>query len=257
VRYQSSYEKAAHLYDIFDQKPNIDFFRYCAREQPSVIDIGAGTGRIAIPIARAGTAVYCIEPSPAMRTEFTKKLKVEPDLADRITMIAGDAQSFRIKRSFGVAFMSGVFDHLLDDTTRIRVLKNVNRHLIRGGMFVFDVAVGIPGGKPLVQAGSHRIGTKMYQRYISSKVCANATSEVRLLYEVYDSGKLSERIEEKGIVAYVSRTQVCALLAKAGFTITHEYGWYDFSAYKEGSELLIVEAKKEQMPKRNSLSNSV
>ncbi|MFX1249071.1 MAG: class I SAM-dependent methyltransferase, partial [Promethearchaeota archaeon] len=61
------YEKAAHLYDLFDTKKNIDFFYQYGKEAGKILDIGAGTGRIAIPLALKGIKVVCIEPSPAMR----------------------------------------------------------------------------------------------------------------------------------------------------------------------------------------------
>ena len=63
----SGYERSAHLYDLFDTKPNVAFFACYAREAGDVLDIGAGTGRIAIPVAEQGVKVYAVEPSPAMR----------------------------------------------------------------------------------------------------------------------------------------------------------------------------------------------
>lgn len=53
----SGYEKAAHLYDLFDQKANIEFFFHFAFQAGEILDIGAGTGRIAIPLAERGVTV--------------------------------------------------------------------------------------------------------------------------------------------------------------------------------------------------------
>lgn len=44
------YEKSAHLYDIFDAKDNIDFFAHYASDAGEILDVGAGTGRIAVPM---------------------------------------------------------------------------------------------------------------------------------------------------------------------------------------------------------------
>ncbi|UCE12404.1 MAG: class I SAM-dependent methyltransferase, partial [Candidatus Heimdallarchaeota archaeon] len=82
------YEKAAHLYDLFDTKENISFFHHFGKEAGVILDIGAGTGRIAIPLANRGVKVVCIEPSPAMRNEFLKKLENQSHLSDLITFIA-------------------------------------------------------------------------------------------------------------------------------------------------------------------------
>ena len=90
----SSYEQCAHFYDLFDQKENIEFFYHYASQSGEILDVGAGTGRIAIPLAERGIEVCCVEPSPAMRREFEKKLAQRPDLAGRIRLIAADAQVF-------------------------------------------------------------------------------------------------------------------------------------------------------------------
>ncbi|MCK4397191.1 class I SAM-dependent methyltransferase [candidate division WOR-3 bacterium] len=89
--YDSGYEKCAHLYDLFDKKENIEFFLHYGLEAGEILDIGAGTGRIAIPLAEKGIKVFCIEPSPAMRREFLKKLSQRPELSENIILIEGDA----------------------------------------------------------------------------------------------------------------------------------------------------------------------
>ncbi len=127
MKYLSSYEKSASLYDILDQTHNIEFFCRYANGLGEVLDVGAGTGCIAIPIAKEGINVYCVEPSPAMRREFRKKLKEHKDLAGRIVLAPGTAPAFRLNRTFEFAFMSGVFDHFLNDNFRLSVLRNMHR----------------------------------------------------------------------------------------------------------------------------------
>ena len=52
-----------------------------------LLDIGAGTGRLAIPLARRGVELACVEPSAAMCRKFLRKLAAAPDAAGRITLI--------------------------------------------------------------------------------------------------------------------------------------------------------------------------
>jgi SAM-dependent methyltransferase len=77
------YERVAHLYDLFDTKENVDFFHHYAAQVEEILDIGAGTGRIAIPLAERGARVVCVEPSPAMRAQFLAKLSSRPERADQ------------------------------------------------------------------------------------------------------------------------------------------------------------------------------
>ena len=159
-----SYGKSAHLYDLFDRKENVEFFyRYGARAG-EVLDVGAGTGRIAIPLAERGVKLCCVEPSPAMRREFEKKLARRPELRDAIHLVAGDARSFDVGRTFPAAFLSGCFDHFLDEEERLASLRNVGRHLVTGGVLVFDVFLGLMEDAPLSPAGRAEVGDREIRR---------------------------------------------------------------------------------------------
>jgi len=238
------YEKSAHLYDLFDQKANIEFFFHYASKVKEVLDIGAGTGRIALPLARRGVKVVCIEPSPAMRREFETKLAQQPDSLARIDLLPGGASSFSLGRTFSAAFLSGSFDHFLDDAERISSLTNIARHLDRRGTLVFDVYLGLMGDSGLSPAGRAKAGSREYRRFVGRKVLPNHRTETHLVFETYEDGKPIERVEEMSLAGITSRPEIHRVLQKSGFTVRGEWGDYDFTAYQEGDSLLIVEAVK-------------
>jgi predicted RNA methylase len=76
----NGYDRVAHLYDLFGSQDTIDFHVQYASGVSEVLDIGAGTGRVAVPIARTGTRVVCVEPSSAMIDVFRRKLEDDPGL---------------------------------------------------------------------------------------------------------------------------------------------------------------------------------
>jgi hypothetical protein len=133
---------------------------------------------------------------------------------------------------------------LLDDAERLRVLKNIGNHLGTGGTFVFDASIVSLENNPLRQAGTFRTGSREYRRFLSSKMLTKSTKQITLVFEIYDSGNLIECIEERGVVGVVAREKILDLLNRCDFTALNEYGDYDFTRYKEGSELLIIEAMK-------------
>ena len=239
------YEKSAHLYDLFDQKANIEFFFQYASPAGEVLDIGAGSGRIALPLARRGVKVVCVEPSPAMRREFEAKLAREPYLSTRIHLVAGKADSFTLGRTFRAAFLSGCFDHFLDDKERISSLVNIARHLDAKGMLVFDVFLGLMGDSPLSPAGRVKVGTGEYRRLVGGAVLPGQRKETRLIFEIYENGILIDKIEERSLVGITNRQRIHQVLAKAGFAVKREWSDYDFTPYLEGDSLLIVEAVKD------------
>jgi SAM-dependent methyltransferase len=230
---------------MFDHKANIEFFFRYASPAKEVLDIGAGTGRIALPLAGRGVEVVCVEPSPAMRREFEMKLARQPDLSTRIRLVAGRANSFDLGRTFSVAFLSGCFDHFLDDKERISSLANIARHLDTKGILLFDVFLGLMGDSPLSPAGTVRVDTKEYRRLVGGKVLSGHKKETQLVFETYDGGELIERVEEISLVGITSKRGIHRALARSGFAVREEWGDYDFTPYQEGGSLLIIEAVKQ------------
>ncbi|MCK4410324.1 MAG: hypothetical protein KAW67_09570 [Candidatus Eisenbacteria sp.] len=66
--------------------------------------------------------------------------------------------------------------------------------------------------------------------------------ETRLVFEVYEEGGLVERAEETSVVGIVDRAEVRRVLDAAGFDVRAEWGGYDFTSYRDGGSLLVVEA---------------
>ena len=244
ITYYSGYENTAHLYDLFDCKENIEFFYHYARQAGEILDIGAGTGRVAIRLAERGVNVFCVEPSPAMRHEFEKKLTEHPELNERITLVAADASSFHFKRKFPAAFLSGSFDHFLNDEQRLASLTNIADHLEPGGKLIFDVFLGLLEERPCSPGGTVKVNGLEYHRYISNKHLANNTQETHLVFETYQDGKLLERVEEDSVVGIICWENILRLLGKAGLRVNRAFSNYDFTPYQEESPLLIIEARK-------------
>ncbi|MEM5774989.1 MAG: class I SAM-dependent methyltransferase, partial [Anaerolineaceae bacterium] len=137
------YELSAQFYDLFDGKPNINFYYFYASQAGESLDIGAGTGRIAVPLAELGCRLVCVEPSDAMRAQLQQKLDQQPALQERISIIPTDASSFKLGKTFPLAMMSGSFRHFLTDEERRNALANISAHLKPGGTLVFDVSMGM------------------------------------------------------------------------------------------------------------------
>lgn len=239
-----SYEKSAQYYDLFDQKDNIEFFCQYASRVGEVMDVGAGTGRIAIPLAERGVKVCCVEPSPAMRTEFEKKLAGRVDLWDKIQIIPSNAASFETERSFPIAFLSGSFDHFVNDGERKSSLRNINRHLLLGGILVFDIFLGLMGNRPLSPAGEAKAGSRRIRRLVGCQILTPEKLEIELVYEVYRRDQMVESIREIGLVGMTDRQEVHRVMEKVGFEVKEEWRGYEFKPFEEGDSMLIVEAVK-------------
>ena len=242
------YEKSARFYDLFDAKDNVGFFGHYALQVQAhtpgaeILDVGAGSGRIAIPLAERGVCLACVEPSPAMCAQFQARLDARPALRGRIALVAGDAASFDLGRTFPAAFLSGTYDHFMDRAERLAALQNISRHLQPGGILVFDVFLGLMRDAPLSPAGCVQVGEWEYRRFVSTRVHPDRTIEVTLVYEVRQGGVLQERVEQRSMAAMTDRAEVHRVLAEACFSVRREFSDYAFTPYQEGDALLVVEA---------------
>jgi SAM-dependent methyltransferase len=238
----SGYEKSAHLYDIFDDKDNVDFFLHYAAQAGEILDVGAGTGRIAIPLAEQGIRVVCVEPSEGMRRQLQDKLERRPHLRSRIRIVPGDAASFNLESTYPAACLSGTFDHFADRHERLVSLQNVVRHLEPGGLLLFDVFLGLMGSSPLSPAGRYQDKDREVRRFVGREVLPKQRVHVKLVFEIYQNGELVERVEEASLVGVTTRDEIHALLAQVGCHVRREFSDYSFAPYREGDDLLLVEA---------------
>ncbi len=136
-------ERVAARYDESDETsdagavdPVIDFLVEIAGSGRA-LELGIGTGRIALPLARRGVPVHGIDLSKAM----VARLRAKPGGED-IGVTIGDFATTRVEGSFSVAYL--VFNTIMNLTTQaaqVACFRNVGAHLEPGGCFVIEVGV--------------------------------------------------------------------------------------------------------------------
>jgi SAM-dependent methyltransferase len=240
----NGYDKSASFYDLFPQTGDLEFYGRYALQSGRAIDIGAGTGRLAIPLAQRGVRLACVEPSEAMCQQFREKLDEHPGLAERIGLVMADAISFRLGEIFPAAFMAGCFDHLMTDAERLAALQNVARHLEPGGKLTLDSYWGLMTSSPLKHDDEVRVEGRRYRRLVGRQMQPDHTVKITLVYEIYKDGRLEDRIEQFSRAGIIQRRRIHELLAESGFRLLAEYSGYDLSPYGNGDELLLMEAEK-------------
>src|SRR5215208_8071687 len=103
----------------------------------AALELGIGTGRIALPLAQRGVRVHGIDLSEAM----VARLRAKPG-AEQIEVTIGDFATTTVPRQFSVAYL--VFNTIMNLTTQdeqVACFQNVAAHLTPGGCFVIEVGV--------------------------------------------------------------------------------------------------------------------
>ena len=103
----------------------------------AALELGIGTGRIALPLAQRGVPVHGIDLSEAM----VARLHAKPG-AEQIEVAIGDFATTTVDETFSVAYL--VFNTIMNLTTQdeqVACFRNVAAHLEPGGCFVIEVGV--------------------------------------------------------------------------------------------------------------------
>lgn len=132
---------------------DLPLWRALAHEHDGpVLDVGAGTGRVALDLARHGHTVTALDLDPALLEELKRRSGDLP-----ISVVAADARSFELDRRFGLCLVPMQTVQLLDDSGRAAFLRCARRHLLAGGVLAaalaealvpYDVADGGPAPLP-------------------------------------------------------------------------------------------------------------
>ena len=129
-------DEAAGLFEPEALDPVVDFLAELAGNGHA-LELGIGTGRVALPLAQRGVQVHGIELSTAM----VAKLRAKPGGED-VGVTIGDFATTTVDGSFSLAYL--VFNTIMNLTTQeaqVACFRNVSAHLQPGGCFVIEVMI--------------------------------------------------------------------------------------------------------------------
>ncbi len=140
-RVAARYDESGEVAEMFDPTvvdPVIDFLVEIARSGRA-LELGVGTGRIALPLAQRGVPVHGIDLSKAM----VARLRAKPGGED-IGVTIGDFATTTVDGTFSVAYLVfNTISNLTAQAAQVACFRNVAAHLEPGGCFVIEV--GVPG----------------------------------------------------------------------------------------------------------------
>jgi SAM-dependent methyltransferase len=129
-------ESSAEMFEPAVVDPAVDLLAELAGDG-AALELGIGTGRIALPLARRGVPVHGIDLSAAM----VARLRAKPG-ADQIGVTIGDFATTTVDRRFSVAYLVfNTIGNLTSQDEQVACFQNAAAHLEPGGCFVIEVGV--------------------------------------------------------------------------------------------------------------------
>jgi SAM-dependent methyltransferase len=143
-------ESSADMFDPAVIDPVVDFLAELAGEG-AALELGIGTGRIALPLSQRGVRVQGIDLSEAM----VAKLREKPG-GEEIDVAIGDFATTRVDGTFSLAYLVfNTINNLTSQDEQVACFRNVAAHLEPGGCFVIEV--GVPGLRTLPPGKRFRV----------------------------------------------------------------------------------------------------
>jgi SAM-dependent methyltransferase len=248
----------ARLYDVdlVEDPGDLDLYLALARRTGGpILELGGGTGRLAIPLAESGHDVTLVDVDPAMLERAARRLGTIPAGGGRVDLVEGDLLDLHLPSAgpYALAFIALNTLFLLATRDRqaaaVRVLAD---HLAPGGLAVVDV--WLPEVDDLARFDGRMIFE--YERVdpetglLVTKVDAarhDSTSglvELTSVFEEGEPGGSTVRWVRRDALRLVGADELRAMAAEAGLTVETIAGSYDLDPLRPGADRAILVARR-------------
>jgi SAM-dependent methyltransferase len=221
-----------------------------------VLEIGCGTGRILLPIARAGIEIHGVDASPHMLKILKERVAAEPaDVRGKVHFHQGDMRQVRLGRKFPLVIMPfRPMQHMHTLEDQLAALRTAALHLTPHGILAFDVF--FPNFEKILAGVGQEVQEiewpvpgqpgKMIRRYYrkDSLDKIHQTIGLSFIFRTYDSGKLVQEESEQFSMSFYTYPHLRALFQLAGLEPIAEYGSFNKTPLDNSSPEMIFLLRK-------------
>jgi SAM-dependent methyltransferase len=228
----SAYDNIARIYDPWSRTvvEDVSFYvEHALHTGGPMLELGVGTGRIAVPVAAAGISVLGVDTSAGM-LEVAREHAHLAGVAGLVELRQGDMRDPPVDGEFPlVAIPFRSLLHMETDADRRAALQAVHRHLAPAGRFVFDVFT--PARDDIADTHGRWLER---EPGIWERADWNETTRTLILRVRGADG------EAEMSLAWLSVPEWRALLTEEGFELEALYGWFDGSPWAGGEDSVWV-----------------
>lgn len=250
---KNKYRHTAQFYDLDDRpitRDDIPFYlKYIYGKGCEVLELCCGTGRVALPLMRAGAKVYGIDSSPTMLEILKEKLELLPQhLEGSMEWSEGDVSKYKLDRLFDLVIMPFRSFQMITDTADVQlVLRNVVEHMKPDGQFIinlfkpYDDLSNWEGEEETLWTKTNVAMSETVRRTNTNVYhdIQRQLMQVKQCFYVQRTGSQTKKFEDNLLIRYYSYAQIKVLLEKY-FDVVEEYGYYDRTQLGLGSEMIFV-----------------
>jgi SAM-dependent methyltransferase len=255
---QDWYAEMARFYDAENQDMTADLALYSALLDEvggPVLDVGCGTGRVALHLAGEGARVVGLDASTEMLKRAQARLAGCAALAGQVVFREANVIDFESREQFGLAVVAyNGFMHLQRQTEQLAALERIAAVLHDDGLLVIDLPNACEAYAAEDEEGvvfertftDPESGATVMQQSISQIDRTAQLLSVTWIYDVIGPEGTVRRTLVPLVLRYVFPAEMDLLLTCAGLRRRQLYGDYDRSAFVDGCPRMIVLAGKSE-----------
>lgn len=250
---ENLYTNTAWLYDV-DNRDNLHddipfYLDYAMKQNGEVLELGCGTGRVSLALAKQGIKVTGLDLSNEMLGVFSQKLEMHPKLKDKVSIVHENMANFSFDKKFALVIAPfRAFQALTDDSDISNSLKCIREHLTDDGIFI----VNMFNPRPVMDESwcypetvqwerlDETTGNYVVKKHWGDKIdIENQVIYPHFAYEVTDKDGNTSRLTEDLKLKYYYKDQLKFAVQNAGFLVKEKFGWYDKSSLEENRREII------------------
>jgi len=233
---------------------DLEFFTgLAAQADGPVCEVGAGTGRVLLPVAAATSApVVGVEPSDGMREALLARVAAaDPRVAARVAVRAGSFEEIPLAEGSQALVYSAFrsFQHVLEVPAQLAALGECRRVLRVGGTLAIDLFDPDYGAlhdtEPELVTRYRRADGAIVERWDARRVDRVAQRvDVTFRWRARSGQRVLEDVRASYAIRYTFPHELAHLLARAGFDDARVYGDYDRGPVTPTPRELVVVATR-------------
>ena len=233
---------------------DVEMLQELAEPGARVLELGAGSGRIAVPLARRGCRVTAVDASAAMLAVGERRMAEAG-----VSVVRGDMRCLQLGESFDlVLFGLSTFQHLLRRQDQLAALRTAGHHLSPGGRLLIDWTAPRPDDvEPSPQImhlewvreaeTGELVSKSAAQELALDRRCGDALDRAQpiawITYQydaVAETGRVRRSLARFPLRVNLNAGEMAGLLGQSGLRAVDWFGSWDFAPAGEGERLIVI-----------------
>ena len=242
--------EAAEYYDLANQQTDdIEFYLRQADGASNALELGCGTGRVTVPMARSVSRIVGVDQSPSMIRICRLKVSGDAIARDRVQLVVQDVRTLKLEEQF--CLITAPFRVLQNIETEVELFfEVVSEHMAPDGSAIVTTYMPNRSRKELIEKWSTQTEFEVWRKHDGADVIQHSvryggvredplTLYPDQIYRRFRSGELVEEAVSSPPMRVYYPDELVETIEQAGFLITDRWGGYHGETFGEGPELVV------------------